>query len=144
MDASQMTAKLDYVGIERLENYIGKKVCCLLMSFAYHFVMTFSSPSTHSRAMVSPAVDILSVKRPGTYISKHVLRIDIPTVARGCSSSILCKSAICLPRTGLCGHRAPGDVHRQDGADILATPLVRGLAISSHALDCVGIERLES
>ena len=26
MDASQMTAKLDYVGIERLENYVGKKV----------------------------------------------------------------------------------------------------------------------
>ena len=37
VDASQMTAKLDYVGIERLENYIGKKVCCLLMSFAYLF-----------------------------------------------------------------------------------------------------------
>ena len=27
MDASQMTAKLEYVAIDRLEHYVGKKVC---------------------------------------------------------------------------------------------------------------------
>ena len=48
MDASQMTAKLDYVGIERLENYIGKKVCCLLMSFAYlFFFFSLATALTH-------------------------------------------------------------------------------------------------
>ena len=29
MDASQMTAKLEYVPIDRLEHYVGKKVCAM-------------------------------------------------------------------------------------------------------------------